>query len=284
MTRKSAAPGSLRLWIYTEQKVSPAFRNVPRKNVHTRQPSAFCQSPAKSSSSLRRCTPKERSGQTAFGYLFPPTTSPLKRPAAIARKSAAPDSFRLLVGTLQKAPPAFGDIPRKNVYARPPPTTFSHRSRGSPSSPLRCPEKVRLKTASGFWSILCKKSRQRPEIYPGKMFTPVRFRLPFHTGREAPQAARCDDPKKCGSRQSSAFGRSPAKGPSSLRRCVLKNVHIRQSSAFGRSPAKSPVSLRRYTPEKCLRPSAFGCFFPPIVRCPKWPAAITRKSTAPDSL
>ena len=43
-------------------------------------------------------------------------------------------------------------------------------------------------------------------MYPEKMFMPDYLRLPFHTDREAPQAARCDDPKKYGSRQPSAFG------------------------------------------------------------------------------
>ena len=35
-----------------------------------------------------------------------------------------------------------------------------------------------------------KKLRQPSEMYSEKMFTPVRFRLPFHTDREAPQVGR----------------------------------------------------------------------------------------------
>ena len=42
-------------------------------------------------------------------------------------------------------------------------------------------------------------------MYPEKMFMPDYLRLPFHTDREAPQAARCDDQKKCGSRLPSAL-------------------------------------------------------------------------------
>ena len=108
------------------------------------------------------------------------------------------------------------------------------------------------------------------------------------------------------------MGRYPAKSPTSLRNCALKrrsghtafgfwSIPCEKSrqpseiypektftsgilSAFGQSPAKSPVSLRRYTPEKCLRPSASGCLFPPIARLPKRPAAMTRKKVAPDSL
>ena len=43
-------------------------------------------------------------------------------------------------------------------------------------------------------------------MYPEKMFMPDYLRLPFHTDREAPQVACCDDPKKYGSGQPSAFG------------------------------------------------------------------------------
>lgn len=77
------------------------------------------------------------------------------------------------------------------------------------------PEKVQLQTAFGFWSIPCKKSRQRPEMYPEKTFRPDNLRLPFHTDREAPQAVQCDDLKKSSSRQPSAFGQSFSKNLSS---------------------------------------------------------------------
>ncbi len=37
-------------------------------------------------------------------------------------------------------------------------------------------------------------------MYPEKTFRPDNLRLPFHTDREAPQATRCDAPKKYSSR------------------------------------------------------------------------------------
>ena len=124
--------------------------------------------------------------------------------------------------------------------------------------------------------------------------------------------ARCDDPKKSSSGRLSAFGRSPAKSLSSLRRCTPKKCSGQTTSgrllptdheasqaaccdsskksssgrpsAFGRSPAKRLSSLRRCTPKKCSCRTTFGCFFPPTARLPKWPAAIARKRAAPDSL
>ena len=116
---------------------------------------------------------------------------------------------------------------------------------------------MRLKTAFSFWSVPCKKFCQPSEIYPEKMFMPDCLRLPFHTDREAPQAARCDDPKKCDSRLPSALDLYGAKSLSSLRRC---------------------------TPKKCSGQTTSGCLSTPTARLPKWPVAITRKSAAPDSL
>ena len=110
IARKSATQDCLRLWIYTEQKASPAFGDVPQKNVHAGQPSA------------------------AF---FPPTARLPRRPAAIARKRVAPDSLRLWIYTEQKVPPSFGDLPRKNVHAGLPSAAFPNRPRGLSSGPLR---------------------------------------------------------------------------------------------------------------------------------------------------
>ena len=112
MTRKRAASDSLRLLVDTLQKASPAFGNVPRKNVETRLPSAFGQSSTKSPASLRKCTPKRRSGQTTSGCLFPPIVRLPKRPAAITRKSTAPDCLQLWGDPLRKATPAFGNVPQ----------------------------------------------------------------------------------------------------------------------------------------------------------------------------
>ena len=175
----------------------------------------------------------------------------------MTRRSAAQDSLRLLVDPLQKASPAFGDVPRKNVQVRQLPAASFHRPRGFLSGLLRQLEKVRFRTAFGFWLIPCKKPLQRSEIYPEKMFMPDYLRLPFHTDREAPQVACCDSSKK------SSFGRP---------------------SAFGQSPTKIPASVRRCTPNKCSCQAAFSCLSTPTARLPKRPAAMTRKSTALDCL
>ena len=139
----------------------------------------------------------------------------------MTRKSVTPDSFQLLVDTPQKVPPAFGNIPRKNVYARPLPAAFSHRSRGSPSGPMRRPEKEQLQTAFGFGSILFEKSLQRPVATTRKRATPDRLRLLVNPFRKISPVARCDDPKKCGSRQPPALDLYWAKSPVSLRKCTL---------------------------------------------------------------
>ena len=105
-------PDSFRLLVNSLQKVSPASGNVPRKDVQARPPPALGRSSAKSHSSLWKCTPKRRSGQTTSGCLFPPTARLPKRPAAMTRKSAAPDSLRLWIYTEQKVSPAFEDVPQ----------------------------------------------------------------------------------------------------------------------------------------------------------------------------
>ena len=116
---------------------------------------------------------------------------------------------------------------------------------------------MRLKTAFGFWSIPHENPRQPSEIYPEKMFMPDYLRLLLPTDREAPQVACCDDPKKSSSGRPSAFGQSPAKSLSSLRRCTLK---------------------------KCSCRTTFGCLSTPTARLPRRPAAMTRKSAAQDCL
>ena len=62
-----------------------------------------------------------------------------------------------------------------------------HTDREAPQAP-QCdnPKKYSRQTAFDFWSILCKKSCQRPEMYPKKTFRPDNLRLPFPTDREAP--------------------------------------------------------------------------------------------------
>lgn len=124
--------------------------------------------------------------------------------------------------------------------------------------------------------------------------------------------ARCDNPKKCNSRLPSAFGQSPAKRLSSVRRCTLKKCSGQTTSgrllptdceapqvaccdssknssfglppAFGRSPAKSLASVRKCTLKRRSGQTTSGCLSTPTARLPKRPAAITRKSTAPNCL
>ena len=132
----------------------------------------------------------------------------------MARKSAAQDCLRFLVDTLQKAPPASGNVPRKDVPARQPPAAFSHRSRGLSSDLLRCLEKVQLQTAFGFGSIPCEKSHQPSELCSEKTFRPGRLQL-------------WGDPLR---KASPAFGDLPR-----------KNVHAGlPSAAFPHRPRGSP--------------------------------------------
>ena len=250
-------PDYLRLPFHTDREAPQVACCDNPKKCGSRLPSALDLYGAKSSAGLRRFTPKKCSCRTTFGCLSTPTARLPRRPAAMTRKRAASDSLRLWIYTEQKVPPAFGDLPPKNVQVRQLPAASSHRPRGLSSDPLRQLEKEQLRTAFGFWSIPCKNPLQRSEMYPKKMFMSDYLRLPFHTDREASQVTRCDDPKKCGSRL---------------------------PSAFGRSPAKSLSSLRRFTLKKCSCRTTFGCLSTPTAKLPKWPAAMTRKSAAQDRL
>ena len=108
----------LRLLVIPLQKASPATRCDDSKKCSSGQPPAFGRYSAKISSSLRRYTPEKCLRPSASGCFFTPIARPLKRPAAMTRKSVAPDDLRLLVDTPRKAPPAFGDVSPKNVHAR----------------------------------------------------------------------------------------------------------------------------------------------------------------------
>ena len=138
----------------------------------------------------------------------------------MTRKSVTPDSFQLLVDTPQKVPPAFGNIPRKNVYARPLPAAFSHRSRGSPSGPMRRPEKEQLQTAFGFGSILFEKSLQRPVATTRKRAAPDSLLLLVNPLQKVSPASGNVPRKNVETRWPSAFGQSSAKNSASLRRCT----------------------------------------------------------------
>ena len=191
----------------------------------------------------------------------------------MTRKSAAPDSFRLLVDPLRKAPPAFGDLPRKNVHAGLPSAASSHRPRGLSSDPLRQLEKEQLRTTFGFGSILSKKFCQPLEMYPEKMFRSDNFRLLLPTDREAPQVTRCDSSKKSSPGQPSAFGRSPAKSLSSLRRFTPKKCSCRTAFGFGSIRSKKPLQCSEMYPEKMFMPDYLRLPFhtdreaPQVARC-----------------
>ena len=136
-SEKMFTPDYFRLLLPTDREAPQVACCDNSKKYGSGQPSAFGQSPAKSLSSLRRFTLKKCSCRTTFGYLSTPTARLPKWAAAIARKRAAPDCLRLLVDPLQKASPAFGDLPRKNVHAGLPSAAFPHRPRSSPSGLLR---------------------------------------------------------------------------------------------------------------------------------------------------
>ena len=177
MTRKSAAPYSLRLWIYTEQKVSPAFGNVPRKNIPARKPSTFGQFSAKSLASVRKCTPKRRSGQTTSGCLSTPIVRLPKRPAAITRKSTAPDCLRLLVNPFRKISPAARcDDPKKSSSGQPP--AFGQFSAKSFASVRKCTPKRRSgQTTSGSLSTPIARLPKWPVAMTRKRVAPDSLRL-----------------------------------------------------------------------------------------------------------
>ena len=136
-------PDSLQLLVNPLQKVPSAFGDLPRKNVETRWPSAFSRSSAESPASLRRYTPEKRSRQIAFGFGSKPRERPHLRPTMCSRKTFRPDDLRILVIPLQKVPPAFGDIPRKNIHAGQPSALDLYGAK-SLSSVRRCTPAIRL--------------------------------------------------------------------------------------------------------------------------------------------
>ena len=177
-SEKTFRPGCLRLWGDPLRKATPAFGNVPRKNIPARQLSAFGQSSAKSLASVRKCTPKRRSGQTTSGCLFPPTARLPKRPVAITRKSTAPDGLRLLVDPLRK-------------------TTQATRCDSSKKSSSRLP--------SAFGQSFSKNLPRRPVAITRKSTAPDCLRLLVNPFRKISPAARCDGLKKCNSGQPPAL-------------------------------------------------------------------------------
>ena len=159
------------------QKVLPTFEDATRKNVETRWLSAFGRNPVKSSASLRKCTPKKRSRQTAFSFWSIFFEKSIQRPAAMTRKSATPDRLRLLVNPFRKISPATRcDAPKKCNFRQP--SAFGQSSAKSLSSVQKCsPKKRSHQTVFGFWSMPRKKPRQPSELCFEKTFRLDGFRL-----------------------------------------------------------------------------------------------------------
>ena len=178
---KTFTSGRLRLLVNPLRKISSAFGDVPRKNVPAGGPSALGQSFSKNLSSDLLRYPEKVQLQTAFGFGSIPYEKSHQPSEMCPEKTLRPDGLRLLVNSLQKVSPASGNVPRKDVPARQPPAAFSHRPRGSPSGPLRWPEKEQLQTAFGFWSILFEKSLQRPAAITRKSTAPDSLRLWIYT-------------------------------------------------------------------------------------------------------
>ena len=281
---KTFTPDSFRLLVNTPRKVPPAFGDMPRKNVHTRQPSAFGQSfseispvarcdapkkydsgrlsafgrcPAKSLASVWRYAPKKRSRQMAFGFWSILFGKSLQRPAAITRKSATPDSLRLLVNPFRKIPPVARCEGSKKCNSGQP-SAFSRSSAENLSSdPLRRLEKVWLKTVFGFESILFGKSLQRPAAMTRKSVAPDSFQLLVNTSRKTTQVARCNNPKKYGSRQLPAFGQSFSENLSIGLLRYPEKVQLQTTFGFGSILSEKPLQPSDIYPGKIFRPDGF---------------------------
>ena len=187
-SEKTFRPGRLQLWGDPLRKATPAFGNVPRKNIPARQPPALGRYPAKSPTSLRNCALKRRSGQAAssFGEIL--CEKPLQPLEMYPEKIFPPDSLRLLVNPFRKiSPAACCDNPKK--YSSRLPSAFGQSfSKNLSSGPLRRPEKVQLQTAFGFWSILFEKSLQRPAAMARKSTAPDSLRLWIYTEQKVSPA------------------------------------------------------------------------------------------------
>ena len=229
---KTFTPDGFQLWGDPLRKATPAFGNVPRKNIPARQLSAFGRYSAKSLSSVQKCTPKKRSRQAAFGFWSIPCEKSRQPSEMFLEKTFLPEGLRLWVNPFRKISPATCcDTPKK--YSSRQPSALGRYPTKSPTSLRNCALKRRSgQAASSFGEILCEKPLQPLEMYPEKMFPPDSFRLLVDTLQKA----------------------SPA-----FRNVPRKNVHVRRLSTLGRYSAKSLSSLRRCTPAIRLGLSALGC-------------------------
>ena len=234
---KTFRPDNLRLPFPTDREAPQATRCDNPKKYSSRQPSAFGQFSAKSLASVRKCTPKRRSGQTTSGCLFPPIARLPKWPAAKARKSTAPDSFQLLVNTSRKT-----------------------------TQVARCddPKKCDSRLPSAFGRCPAKSPLQRSEMYPEKTFTPDCLRLLVDHFRKISPVTCCDNSKKCSSRLPSAFGRYFAKSSPSLRRCTPKKRSGQVAFGFWPIPRKKSRQRPEICPEKTFTSGSFRLLVNPL--------------------
>ena len=215
--------------------------------------------PAKSHSSLWKCTPKKYSRQTAFGFGSIPCEKSHQPSELCSEKAFRPDNLWLWIYIEQKASPAFGDVPRKNVYARPLSAAFStpivrHPKRSAAMTRKRvAPDSLRLwiyseQKASPAFEDLPRKKRLRPPAF-GLRATP----------REKPLQPSATYPEKTFTPASLWLpGYAPRKVSPALRNVPRKNVHTCRPSALSPYLAKSPESARKRALKKRLRPPAFG--------------------------
>jgi len=94
-------------------------------------------------------------------------------------------------------------------------------------------------------------------MYPEKTFRPDNLRQPFPTDREAPQATRCDDPKKYSSRLPSAFGQSFSKNLSSGPLRWPEKVQLQTAFGFGSILSKKSLQLSEIYPSHSPRAIGF---------------------------
>ena len=162
MTRKSTTPDCLRLLVNPFRKISPVARCDNPKKYSSRPPPAMGRSSAKSSTSLRNCALKRRSGQAAFSFWSIPCKKSHQPSELCSEKMFRPGRLQLWGDPLRKATPAFGNVPRKNIPARQL-SAFGQSSAKSLASVRKCTPKRRSgQTTSGCLSTPIARLPKRP--------------------------------------------------------------------------------------------------------------------------
>ena len=195
----------------------------------------------------------------------------------MARKSATPDSLRLLVNPLQKVSLAFGDMPRKNVETRQPSTFGQFLAKSLASVRRYAPKKRSHQTAFGFGSIPYEKSHQPSELCSEKTFRPSRLRLLVNPPRKTSPAFGDVPRKNVEIRQPPAFGRYSAKGTSSVRRCIPKKRSGQRASGFWSIPCKKSRQPSEIYPRKTFTPDSLRLLVNPLQKVPSAFGDVLRK-------